>query len=105
MGFPSWRESKVKDLKTIAVIIDFDNYFGSDMSIISSESIEFAISEMVNLCELKFSGFENILIRLYGGWYHETTLTKQASSIQQLLYSVSVFPKVHGGKAIQGSIE
>jgi len=92
-------------LKTIAVIIDFDNYFGSDMSIISSEDLELAFSEIVNLCETKFSEFDRVDIRLYGGWYYETTLTKQASTIQQLLYNVSVFPKVQGGKAIQGSIE
>lgn len=92
-------------MKTIAVIIDYDNYFGTDMSTISSEKLEFSFSEIVNLCEAKFLDFDNILIRLYGGWYRETTLTKQASVLQQLLYNVRVFPKVQGGKAIQGSIE
>lgn len=75
------------------------------MSLISSETLEFSFTELVNLCEAKFSGFENILIRLYGGWYRETSLTKQASTLQQLLYNVSVFPKVQGGKAIQGSVQ
>ncbi len=92
-------------MKTIAVIIDFDNYFGTDMVNMTSEELEFSFSEIVNLCEKKFSDFDNVLIRLYGGWYRETTLTKQASMLQQLLYNVTVFPKVHVGKVIQGSIE
>ncbi len=92
-------------MKTIAVIIDFDNYFGTDLSKITSESLELALSELVNLCEEKFREFERISIRLYGGWYNEMSLTKQASGLQQLLYNVSVFPKVQNGKIIQGSIE
>lgn len=92
-------------MKTIVVIIDFDNYFGSDMSKISSEGLEYSFSELVNLCEANFLGCEKISIRLYGGWYNEMTLTKQASSLQQLLYNVTVFPKVQNGKAIQGTIE
>ncbi|HAQ20068.1 MAG TPA: hypothetical protein DCR40_12690 [Prolixibacteraceae bacterium] len=92
-------------MKTIAVIIDFDNFFGTDINRINSESLEFAFSEIVNLCEIKFKEFERISIRLYGGWYNEMSLTKQASSLQQLLYNVSVFPKVQNGKIIHGTIE
>lgn len=92
-------------MKTIAVIIDFDNYFGTDLNKITSESLEFAFSELVNLCEKKFHVFESISIRLYGGWYNEMSLTKQASGLQQLLYNVSVFPKVQNGRIINGSIE
>lgn len=92
-------------MKTIAVIIDFDNYFGTDISKITSESLELAFSELVNLCEDKFREFENISIRLYGGWYNEMSLTKQASGLQQLLYNVSVFPKVQNGRIINGAIE
>lgn len=92
-------------MKTIAVIIDFDNYFGIDLNKITSEGLQFSFSEIVNLCENKFREFENISIRLYGGWYNEMSLTKQASSLQQLLYHVNVFPKVQNGKIIHGSIE
>lgn len=92
-------------MKTIAVIIDFDNYFGTDITIITSESLELAFSELVNFCEVKFHDFDNIAFRLYGGWYNEMSLTKQASELQQLLFNVSVFPKVQKGKVIHGSIE
>lgn len=92
-------------MKTIAVIIDFDNYFGTDISNITSESLELAFSELVIFCEEKFRDFDSISIRLYGGWYNEMSLTKQASALQQLLYHVSVFPKVQKGKIIHGSIE
>lgn len=92
-------------MRSIAIIIDFDNFFGTDLSLINSESLELSFSELVNLCESKFRDFDSISIRLYGGWYNEMSLTKQASSLQQLLYNVNVFPKVQKGKVINGSIE
>lgn len=92
-------------MKTIAIIIDFDNYFGSDLTKISSETLEFTFKEWVKLCENEFSDFNSIQIRLYGGWYKEATFTKLASQVQQMLSSVSVFPKVANGKIINGKIE
>ena len=72
---------------------------------LNPELLEYSFSELVNLCEEKFTDFENIQIRLYGGWYNETALTKQASILQQLLSDVKVFPKIKGEKIIHGSIE
>ena len=92
-------------MKTIVVIIDFDNYFGTDISNLTPEELELSFTEIINLCDEKFNNFERISIRLYGGWYNEMSLTKQASSLQQLLYNVSLFPKVHKGKIVQGTIE
>lgn len=92
-------------MKTVAVIIDFDNYFGSDLTKISPEVLEFTFKEWVKLCEQEFSDFNAIQIRLYGGWYKEATFTKLASQVQQMLSAVNVFPKVAGGKIINGKIE
>lgn len=92
-------------MRTIVVIIDFDNFFGTDLNRITSESLELSFSELVNFCEGKFRDFDSISIRLYGGWYNEMSLTKQASTLQQLLYNVCVFPKVQKGIIINGSIE
>lgn len=92
-------------LKSIIVIIDFDNYFGSDFNKITSEKIEFSFKEVVKLCEQKFTDYNSIHIRLYGGWFKETTLTKQASGVQQLLHNVNVFPKVTENKVVNGKIE
>jgi uncharacterized LabA/DUF88 family protein len=91
-------------LKTTAILIDFDNYFGSNTIRINSESLEYSFSELVNIAESLFKDIEYIEIRLYGGWFYETSLTKQASIIQQLLPDVRVFPKVKKGKIIHGSI-
>lgn len=92
-------------MKTISILVDFDNYFGSEMMKINPELLEYSFSELVNLCEDNFIDFENIQIRLYGGWYNETVLTKQASTLQQLLSDVNVFPKVKNGRIIHGSVE
>jgi uncharacterized LabA/DUF88 family protein len=92
-------------MKTIVIIIDFDNFFGSDISKISVEHLEFSFKELVSLCEKEFIEFSNIQIRLYGGWYKETELTKQASGIQQLLRNISVFPKIISNRVVNGEIE
>lgn len=92
-------------MKSIAVLIDFDNFFGNDVEKINSTNLEYSFSEIVNLCESHFKDFDNILIRLYGGWYRETIFTKQASTIQQELRNVAVFPKVMATKKIEGAIE
>ncbi len=92
-------------MKTIAVIIDFDNYFGLDINLLTSEKLELSFSEIVDRCEKEFTSFDNIEIRLYGGWYFENTLSKQASTLQQMLYNVNVFPKVKNKKIIKGSID
>lgn len=91
-------------MKTIEVIIDFDNYFGTEINKVTSEILELTFSELINFCEDNFLDFDRISIRLYGGWFNEMSLTKQASSLQQLLYNVSIFPKVQNGKIINGSI-
>ncbi len=92
-------------MKTVAIIIDFDNYFGSNIQKLNSELLEFTFKEWVKLCEQEFTDFNSIQIRLYGGWYKESTFTKLASTVQQLLSNVDVFPKVSGGKIINGKIE
>jgi uncharacterized LabA/DUF88 family protein len=92
-------------MKTVTVIIDFDNYFGADISMQTSEKLEYAFSEFINLCEAHYKDVANIQFRLYGGWHQGIALTKQASVLQQLLANVNVFPKIQGKKIIQGSIQ
>ena len=92
-------------METVVVLIDFDNYFGTDISKISPEGMEFSFKEIVALCESEFHNFNTIQIRLYGGWYKETSFTKSASEVQQLLRQVNVFPKVAFSRVLNGSIE
>ncbi len=89
----------------VVVIIDFDNYLGTDVSKLTKEDLELTLTDIVIQCEKHFHGFDSIQIRLYGGWYHETTLTKQASAIQQLLSQINIFPKIGNGKILRGSVE
>jgi len=92
-------------MKTVVILIDYDNYFGSDVSKISTERMELSYKELIRLCENEFSDFNSVQIRLYGGWYKETRLTKVASEVQQLLRQVKVFPKVTSKGILNGSIE
>lgn len=92
-------------MKTVVILIDYDNYFGADVSKISPEQMELSFKEMVRLCENEFSDFNSIQIRLYGGWYKETSFTKVASEVQQLLSQINVFPKVTEKGVLNGTVE
>ncbi len=89
----------------VVVIIDFDNYFGTDVSKLTKESLELTLVDVIIQCEQLFADFDRIQIRLYGGWYHGVTLTKQASVIQQILSQIDVFPKIEKGKIIRGDVD
>ena len=89
----------------IIVIVDFDNFFGTDVEKLNKEDLEIALTDIIFKCEELFIDFKSIQIRLYGGWYHEVTLTKQASVIQQVLSQISLFPKIKDGRIIKGSVE
>lgn len=92
-------------MEVVVVLVDFDNFLGRDMNKLNPEMMELAFSQIVSLCETNFDEFNAIEIRLYGGWYEETSLTKQASAVQQYLHDVQVFPKVTPNRIINGSIE
>lgn len=92
-------------MEVVVVLVDFDNFLGRDMSKLNPEIMELTFSQIVTLCETNFEEFNAIEIRLYGGWYEETSLTKQASTVQQYLHEVQVFPKVTSERVINGSIE
>ena len=92
-------------MNTVIIIVDFDNFFGTDLSSTSPEDLEFAFKEFIVVAESNFEDFDYLQIRLYGGWYKETILTTQASLLQQLLFSVNLFPKIKGGKVLRGSVE
>jgi uncharacterized LabA/DUF88 family protein len=89
----------------VVVIIDFDNYFRNIKELTDSQKFELALTEIIEKCEEFFENIKVISIRLYGGWYQGTTLTKQASIIQQLLSNILVFPKVKNNKITNGTIE
>lgn len=90
---------------TVFVIVDFDNYFGRDVTKWTKENIEFEINCFIALVFAKYSNFENIIVRLYGGWYSEDKLTVQASQLQQFLSQISIFPIIINGKLVSGKVE
>lgn len=88
----------------VIVIVDFDNYIGTRVESFKKEDLELIFKDIIEQCEIHFNDFGTIQIRLYGGWYSATALTKQASLIQQLLSQVNIFPIIKGNKIIRGDI-
>lgn len=89
------------------IIIDFDNLFKQDISDLTPEILEFEFKKFVSFVISENNNLTEIIIRLYGGWYKDEALTNNASSIQQMLASVNVFPFINTSERIKirGKIE
>lgn len=89
--------------QTAVAIIDFDNFI-SDYSILDSET-EFnqKINDILNIIVDNSTSY--ILLRFYGGWYVNGTLSRIGSLIQQRISTTRIFPINKGGKNYHGQIE
>jgi len=91
-------------MKKAFVLIDFDNFIGSEVENLTEEQFEYSLSKILKHCISESSDVDFLEMRLYGGWYMDTELTKQASIVQQLLTRFDLFPIIMNGKRISGSI-
>jgi len=91
--------------KIIFILIDFDNVFKKAINDYLLEEFELIIKEIIrDVLSLNLAPTE-IKIRFYGGWFKEDILTNRASSLQQLISSILIFPIVGENARITGSIE
>ena len=84
-------------------IVDFDNYL-EDHDILNSET-EF--NQKINeiLSKMVDESTSYCLVRFYGGWYMDGTLSRIGSLIQQRIATNRIFPLNKGGKNYHGQIE
>lgn len=94
-------------MRTIAILIDFDNIFPGPMNLYTNADIQRVISFSVNSAKASIPDVEKIVVRLYSGWYESNSLTARASAVLALLPSLnSMFPIIVQPRAIiHGSIE
>lgn len=65
----------------VFVIVDFDNFFPRPIPEIPINKIEFLFKEIVRDIITNVHNVQNIIIRIYGGWYQDDTLTNRASQL------------------------
>lgn len=94
-------------MKTIGILVDFDNIFPHTLSQNSEAQIRQVFSFVLNEVRGKITNVEKFLIRLYGGWYQNNSFTPKASGVSSMLPSLnSLFPVLVQPKTIiQGNIE
>ena len=96
-------QSRYIQAQTAVAIIDFDNFI-DDNSILDSESdFDQKINQILTKVVDDSTSF--ILIRFYGGWYMNGTLSRIGSLIQQRISTNRIFPINKGGKNYHGQIE
>lgn len=89
----------------IIIVIDFDNYFPKQMSEYPHTLIESFFMDVINTCISDQKNIENIIIRLYGGWYHGNVYSQKASELQVKLQPINLFPILKDGNRINGNVE
>ena len=93
-------------MKTVGIIIDFDNIFKRPINLYTANDITKVIDFAINIVRNQITDIECIRIRLYGGWYQDNNMTQKASVLSSLIPSMElIFPILSPPQRIIGSIE
>lgn len=94
-------------MKTVAVLIDFDNIFPKPINAYSSVDIQHVIDFAILTARAAIEDIGRFCIRLYGGWYENNSLTARASWVLSMFPLLnSAFPIITPPRSIiQGSTE
>lgn len=94
-------------MKTVGILVDFDNFFPRPIGEYTETDIRNILVFAVNSVRKKLPDVERFVIRLYGGWYSNNSLTARASTLSTMLPALNtIFPILVPPKTIiQGNIE
>lgn len=95
-------------MKTVAVLIDFDNIFPRPIAEYQQSNLEKALQTIISKIRQDIADADMLTFRLYGGWYTGNILTSRASAIGSMLSSLNnIFPIIDlsMSKRINGTID
>ena len=94
-------------MKVVGVLIDFDNIFPRPIIEYNEDGIKNVIVFVVQKIMSSLPSVDRFIIRLYGGWYENTSLTARASTLSSFIPTFNtVFPILVPPKTIvQGTVE
>ena len=88
------------------VLLDFNNVFTGDLTLISSNDIEYKLMVPIRKMLSDYSDIDRIEIRAYGGWYQQGALTNKASAAFTLLSGIDcAIPLQNHGRWVRWRIE
>ncbi len=93
--------------KIASVLIDFDNLFKKNIDEYTLPEFERVFKNIVGEIIREDDNINEIIIRLYGGWYTGNELNNKASVILRIITNLNVFPYVNiqQMKRVFGSIK
>lgn len=92
-------------MRTAIILIDFDNIFPAPINQYSLDAINAKIDFIISSVRSKVADVEKVLIRLYGGWYENMSLTARASGVSVLLPDLnSRFPIISQTSILYGEV-
>lgn len=90
-------------MSKIVLVVDYNNIFLADNQ--SAKEIELTIKDVIYQALQLSRNVNEILVRIYEGWYQNDKLTDRGSSIISKFAQIELFPNVFDGRAINGRIE
>lgn len=94
--------------QNIAILIDFDNLFYHDLSLVDNVSgLQHEINNIINIAYSINFNLNNFHIRFYGGWMEKGILTNYASRLLTTIENLDYFPFFNEltKKVVHGQVE
>jgi len=89
---------------TCLVLVDYDNAFPPGRRL-SDEEIALEVGHWLQMLAARHPEVDRFEIRLYGGWYDESDLSRHGSEAARVITSLPTFPmSVHGVRILRGQI-
>ena len=99
-------KEKVIPVNSVVAVVDMDNVFSGELTSKNRSVLISILNDILSIILENSNEVDNIVIRLYGGWYSDSGLTQRASFISQIINSERFFPlKTKENKIIHGEIE
>lgn len=89
------------------IIIDFDNFYKQELKLESEYNLGLEFQKLIREIINNYPEIDLINLRLYGGWYNQSSLTNKASILLQLLSNINIFPLLfnNNSRRVNGVIE
>ena len=94
-------------MRNVVVLVDFQNVFNRSVLEITEEMYLSFFTSLVEQVVRNVDDEHDVNIRLYGGWYRETTMSNAASLVQSKISHLRIFENYHLGnrKRVRGKVE
>lgn len=93
-----------RSIETCLILVDYDNAFPPNAAM-SDQEVSVEVTRWLQDLSLHFPELDTFEVRLYGGWYDDTDLSRHGSEAARVVATLPEFPMSGpGGRIVRGRI-